>query len=100
MPHTRAGWIGYAGVGVLAAVTGIAAGHLVASLLNPAASPVLAIGSTVIDLTPTPMKQWAIETFGTKDKPILIGSVLLGALGFAALAGVLTRIRFLVGAAL
>jgi DMSO/TMAO reductase YedYZ molybdopterin-dependent catalytic subunit len=90
----------YAGFGVLAAVTGIAAGHLVASLLNPAASPVLAIGSTVIDLTPTPMKEWAIATFGTKDKPILVGSVLLGALGLAALAGVLTRIRFVIGAAL
>ncbi|WP_109506777.1 molybdopterin-dependent oxidoreductase [Nocardioides speluncae] len=101
MPFTRSkGWIGYAGFGVLAAVAGIAAGHLVASLLNPAASPVLAIGSTVIDLTPTPMKEWAVATFGTKDKPILVGSVLLGALGLAALAGVLTRIRFVFGAAL
>lgn len=101
MPLTRRpGWITYAGFGILAAVSGIATGHLVASLMNPAASPVLAIGSTVIDLTPTPMKLWAIETFGTKDKPILIGSVLLGALGLAALAGALTRVRFAIGAAL
>ena len=40
--------------GILAALAGIASGHLVAAFLNPSASPVLAIGSTVIDLTPTP----------------------------------------------
>ncbi len=50
----------YAGFGVLATVVGMAAGHLVASLLDPASSPVLAVGSTVIDLTPTPVKEWAV----------------------------------------
>ena len=42
---------------------------------DPASSPVLAVGSTVIDLTPTPLKEWAIAQFGTADKPILVGSV-------------------------
>ncbi|HYH33565.1 MAG TPA: molybdopterin-binding protein, partial [Nocardioides sp.] len=65
----------YAAFGILATVVGMAAGHLVAALLDPAASPVLAVGSTVIDLTPTPVKEWAISTFGTADKPILVGSV-------------------------
>ncbi|MGI8644875.1 MAG: hypothetical protein ACR2JD_00905, partial [Nocardioides sp.] len=51
--------------GVLATLFGMAAGHLVASLINPAASPVLAVGSTVIDLTPTQLKEWAIAQFGT-----------------------------------
>jgi hypothetical protein len=46
----------HAGFGVLATVVGVAAGHLVAALTEPAASPVLAVGSTVIDLTPTPLK--------------------------------------------
>ena len=54
----------YALFGVLATLVGVAAGHLVASLLNPASSPVLAVGSQVIDLTPTPMKEWAIPQFG------------------------------------
>ena len=48
--------------GVLATLVGVAAAHLVAALTVPAASPVLAVGSTVIDLTPTPVKEWAIRT--------------------------------------
>ena len=79
--------------GILAAVAGIAAGHLVAGFLDPASSPVLAIGSTVIDLTPTPVKEWAIATFGTNDKLILQGSVLLVTLVLAAVAGLLARRR-------
>lgn len=74
--------------GVLATLAGVAAAHLVAALTVPAASPVLAVGSTVIDLTPTPVKEWAIKNFGTADKPILIGSVMLGVLVLAGIAGV------------
>jgi DMSO/TMAO reductase YedYZ molybdopterin-dependent catalytic subunit len=90
----------YAGFGVLATVAGMAAGHLVAALLDPASSPVLAVGSTVIDLTPTSVKEWAVAHFGTKDKTILVGSVMLGALLLAAIAGVLARRRFVLGAGL
>jgi DMSO/TMAO reductase YedYZ molybdopterin-dependent catalytic subunit len=90
----------YAGAGVLATVVGMAAGHLVAALTNPAASPVLAVGSTVIDLTPTPVKEWAVAQFGTADKPILVGSVTVVTLLLAAVAGVLARRRFAVGAGL
>ncbi len=90
----------YASFGLLATLVGMATGHLVASLLNPASSPVLAVGSQVIDLTPTPMKEWAIRQFGSADKAILIGSVLLGVLVFAAIAGILARRRFALGAGL
>ncbi len=92
--------LAYALFGVLATLVGMAAGHLVASLLNPASSPVLAVGSQVIDLTPTPMKEWAIRNFGSKDKAILIGSVLAGVLVLAAVAGLLARRRFRYGAGL
>ena len=90
----------YAGFGILAALVGIAAGHLVAAFINPASSPVLAIGSTVIDLTPTPVKEWAIQQFGDKDKPILVGSVMVGAAVLAAIGGLLARRRFGLGAGL
>ena len=90
----------YAAYGVLATLLGVAAGHLVASLTDPASSPVLAVGSTVIDLTPTPVKEWAVAQFGTKDKPILIGSVFAGVLVLSAVAGVLARRRFLLGGGL
>src|SRR6478735_9330759 len=77
--------------GILAAAAGIAAGHLVAGFVDPATSPVLTIGSTVIDLTPTPVKEWAVARFGTADKPILLGSVVLVTLLAAALIGLLAR---------
>ena len=89
----------YATFGVLATLVGVALGHLVAALTNPAASPVLAVGSQVIDLTPTPMKEWAIRQFGTNDKAILIGSVFAGVLALSAVAGLLARRRFVLGAA-
>ena len=92
--------LAYAGFGVLATVVGVACGHLVASLTNPSASPVLAVGSNVIDLTPTPLKEWAIAHFGTNDKTILVDSVLLGVLLLAAVAGLLALRRFAYGAAL
>ncbi|GAA5106354.1 sulfite oxidase [Alloalcanivorax gelatiniphagus] len=80
----------HAAYGVLATVVGLAAAHLVAALTVPAASPVLAVGSTVIDLTPTPMKEWAIRQFGTADKLVLVGSVTLVVLVLAAVAGIVT----------
>ena len=83
----------HASYGLLATVVGLAAAHLVAALTIPAASPVLAVGSTVIDLTPTPMKEWAIRQFGTADKAILVGSVLVVVLLLAALAGVIAARR-------
>lgn len=76
-----------AACGVIATLLGTAAAHLVAALVSPEASPVLAVGSQVIDLTPTPVKEWAVATFGTADKPILIGSVAVVTLIIAAAAG-------------
>jgi DMSO/TMAO reductase YedYZ molybdopterin-dependent catalytic subunit len=87
-------------LGILATLVGVAAGHLVAALTDPASSPVLAVGSAVIDRTPTPVKDWAIARFGTHDKAVLVGSVLLGVLVLAAVAGLLARRRFAYGAVL
>ncbi len=92
--------LAYAGFGVLSTLVGVAAGHLVAAVTEPSSSPVIAVGSTVIDLTPTPLKEWAIRHFGTNDKTILVGSVLLGVIVLAAVAGLLARRRFAYGAGL
>ncbi|WP_052594606.1 molybdopterin-dependent oxidoreductase [Luteipulveratus mongoliensis] len=83
--------------GVLAAIAGTTAGHLVAALTEPESSPVLAIGSAVIDRTPTPLKDWAIRNLGTMDKPVLLGSVALGTLVFAVVAGLLARRNLALG---
>ena len=92
--------LAHAASGVLATGAGMAAGHLVASLLNPAASPVLAVGSTVIDLTPTPLKEYAVREFGTADKAILLSSVIGVTFLLAALAGVIARRSFPLAATL
>lgn len=87
----------FAVAGILAATFAVAVAHVIASLLNPQSSPILAVGSAVIDATPTPMKVWAIRQFGTNDKLILIGSVLAGTLVFAAVAGIVARRHLRVG---
>jgi hypothetical protein len=59
--------LAYACFGVLSTLVGVAAGHLVASLTEPASSPVLAVGSTVIDLTPTPLKEYLSDGFDHRN---------------------------------
>ncbi len=63
--------------GLLAALAALAAAELAAVLVRPEASPVVAVGGSVIDATPTPLKEFAIREFGTNDKPVLIGSILV-----------------------
>ncbi|OLF15816.1 molybdopterin-binding protein [Actinophytocola xanthii] len=71
----------------------LAAGHLVAGFVGPAASPFLAVGNWVRDLSPHPVTEWAKETFGTADKLVLFAGVALVVLACAAGAGVLARTR-------
>ena len=58
-------------------------------MLDPVTSPILAVGSVLIDAAPTPAKEFAVRTFGNYDKPILIGSVGLALLIFAAGLGLI-----------
>ena len=83
--------------GAVSALVGLAVGHLAATLIAPASSPVLVVGSTLIDLAPRPVKMAVIEWFGTADKPLLIGLVTVGTLAIAAIAGVVSRRRPAVG---
>ncbi|GAA2737866.1 molybdopterin-dependent oxidoreductase [Pedococcus aerophilus] len=92
-PTSKSQSLRYAVSGLLAALTGMAVGHLVAAFVNPAASPVLSVGSTVIDATPTPVKEWAVQNFGNADKPILLGSVGLVTALAAMVIGLVARKR-------
>ncbi len=78
-------------VGVAAVLVALAVGHLVAGLLNPNASPFYAVGNTAIDLTPMPVKDFAVRNFGTNDKLVLLGGMALVLLVFGAAAGMLSR---------
>src|ERR1700716_1123703 len=61
--------------GVLALAAALAAGHLIAAFIGLNASPYLAVGNSAIDLTPLPLKNFAVETFGIYDKPVLLGGM-------------------------
>ncbi len=62
-------------------------------MISPGASPIFASGSLAIDLAPQWLKESVIGLFGTADKVVIIGSVVLGAVLVAALAGILERAR-------
>jgi DMSO/TMAO reductase YedYZ molybdopterin-dependent catalytic subunit/uncharacterized membrane protein YeaQ/YmgE (transglycosylase-associated protein family) len=76
-----------AAAGVLASLTALAAAELVAAFVRPESSPVVAVGSNVVDLTPTWLREWAVGTLGTHDKPVLISSVLAVLLLLALVTG-------------
>jgi DMSO/TMAO reductase YedYZ molybdopterin-dependent catalytic subunit len=61
--------------GLLSGAAAIGVAHGVAGLVNPAASPLLAVGSTLIDFAPTPVKEFVVREVGTYDKPILVSLI-------------------------
>ncbi len=76
--------------GVLALVAALGAGHLVAAFIGINASPYLAVANAAIDLTPSWLKDFAVDAFGTYDKLVLLLGMALVLLGLAALAGLLS----------
>jgi len=80
-------------VGLLSGAVALGVGHLVAGLVGLSASPYLAVGNTAIDYTPTALKDFAVRTFGTYDKVVLLGGMAAVILVFVAVAGVLSRRR-------
>ncbi|WP_454044267.1 molybdopterin-dependent oxidoreductase [Cellulosimicrobium sp. Marseille-Q8652] len=73
--------------GVVAAAVGFAVAELVAALVAPGSSPLFAAGAGVVDVVPAPLKEWAIATFGTADKAVLLGTMGVVLAAGAALAG-------------
>jgi DMSO/TMAO reductase YedYZ molybdopterin-dependent catalytic subunit len=78
-------------IGVLGVAAALAAGHLVAAFIDPNASPFLAVGNGAIDLTPSWLKEFAVTTFGTADKLVLLTGMGVFLLVVAAVAGLLSR---------
>jgi DMSO/TMAO reductase YedYZ molybdopterin-dependent catalytic subunit len=72
---------------VLAAAVAIGASQLAAGLTVPQSSPVLAVGQTAIDLTPLPVKNFAISAFGSDDKTALLAGILVLLALYAAWVG-------------
>ncbi|MBB5138177.1 DMSO/TMAO reductase YedYZ molybdopterin-dependent catalytic subunit [Thermocatellispora tengchongensis] len=85
--------------GVAAGAVGLGIAQLAAGLIDGGAFPVVAVGESLIDLSPAPLKEWAIRTFGEDDKTVLVGGVFVVLALVSAGLGVLARHRFAHGAA-
>ena len=85
--------------GIAAAAVALGVTQLVAAFVGPQSDSRTAIGSSVIDLTPGPVKEWAITTFGTADKLVLSVLVLAVIAVIAAVAGSMERPRVPIGSA-
>lgn len=85
--------------GVVAAVVALGTAEPVAVLTGPRSAPLVAVGGLVVDLVPEPVKQFAIDVFGTYDKiALLVGTALLLA-AFGALLGLAAARRLVIGLA-
>ncbi|GIG69265.1 molybdopterin-dependent oxidoreductase [Phytomonospora endophytica] len=84
--------------GLLAVFSGLALAELLAAVLSRP-SPFLSIGSTIIDATPTPLKEFAVREFGTADKPILLTTIAAAMVVLALVIGLLAAARPVIGLA-
>jgi DMSO/TMAO reductase YedYZ molybdopterin-dependent catalytic subunit len=96
-PQTSA--LAGAAAGVLAAAVAMGVGQLAAGLGAAQSSPVVAVGQAAIDLTPLPIKDFAISTFGADDKNALLVGILVILAAFAAVIGILAVRRLALGLA-
>ncbi|WP_431676782.1 molybdopterin-dependent oxidoreductase [Kitasatospora sp. KL5] len=98
----RGRWIvlAWAGLlGLVAAGLAVGVGEAAAAFTGPAGAPVVAVGSAAIDLAPTPLKEYAVRTFGTRDKAVLLLGIHTVMALLALLAGLLAYRRPTAGAA-
>ena len=78
---------------MVAAGFALASSELIAGLFVSAPSLIRTIGQRIIDITPAPLEDWAISTFGTNDKLVLIIGIVVVSLVIGALLGLLARNR-------
>jgi DMSO/TMAO reductase YedYZ molybdopterin-dependent catalytic subunit len=78
-------------IGVVALGAALAVGQFAAAFVGANASPYVAVGDAVIKMTPGWLKEFAVKSFGTNDKLVLLGVMGVVLVGLAVLAGALSR---------
>ena len=86
-------------VGIVAGAASLAAAEIVAAFVRPVSSPVVAVGGAAVDSTPEWLKEFAIRQFGTNDKPVLIGAILVVLVLLSLVTGALAVRRRSIGLA-
>jgi hypothetical protein len=80
----RPGRLDAAAAGVAAGAIALAVEELLARVVGPLPSLVVAVASRVVDRAPGSVRSRAIEQLGTADKPVLVVTVVAAALVSAA----------------
>jgi DMSO/TMAO reductase YedYZ molybdopterin-dependent catalytic subunit len=93
VPEARLPKIRAIAVAVISLLAALGAGHVVAAVIDPPASPFVAVGNWVRDISPHPVVEWAKNTFGTWDKTVLEIGVIVVIAALTVLAGLLSRSR-------
>ncbi|HWG13373.1 MAG TPA: hypothetical protein VG268_08895, partial [Streptosporangiaceae bacterium] len=83
--------------GVLTAAVAIGVGQLISGLTVREGAPWAVVGEAAINLAPPPVKNFAIATFGSNDKNVLVAGILVVLAIFAAVIGVLAMRRLVYG---
>ncbi|MGW4421253.1 molybdopterin-dependent oxidoreductase [Streptosporangium sp. NPDC004631] len=76
-------------IGLVTGAVAVGVSLLFAGLVKASAFPVVAVGNAFVDLTPAPLKEFAIRTFGENDKTALLVGIFLVLTLIAAAVGVL-----------
>jgi len=85
--------------GLLTAAVALGVAELAAALISASSAPVIAVGETAINLTPIPVKEFAITHFGSHDKEALLAGIVVMLIGFAAVIGIAAVRRIAYGLA-
>ena len=75
--------------GLLACGAALGAAELLAGVVGGQSSPLVAVGGAAIDATPEWLKEFAIRTFGERDKLALLAGIAAVLAGFAVAVGLL-----------
>ncbi|GAA1889725.1 molybdopterin-dependent oxidoreductase [Asanoa iriomotensis] len=84
---------------LVSAALGVSAGQLVAAVVEPESAPLYAVAATAVDATPARVKEFAVRTAGTYDKPLLLIGIVVVLAVVAATIGVLAARRRWLGPA-
>ncbi len=87
-PHAQSRSKLGATAGLLSAAGGVGASSVVGVLVGGAPTAITAVGSRVVDATPGGLKDWAVRTLGTYDKPVLLLGVYTILAVIACLIGI------------
>jgi DMSO/TMAO reductase YedYZ molybdopterin-dependent catalytic subunit len=80
--------------GVLAYALALAVGELIGGWLTRAGAPLVAVGQALIDTAPEGPRKFAIDLFGTSDKPALVWGIAGITVVVGAVLGLLGRKRW------